>query len=165
MSEPSGAEPFGDRLAALRVAAGMTQAALAQRVAVSRVTISHVEASLVWPNERTVLLLAGVLGLEPPELVHGTTYPAAKADRIPEIAMRYSQVDLEAALLERDLAWLDRLDEESQRQHIGGVITSWDPIVNQIRERSHDDGAVQRFVAAHGALLDRQARFSGESRA
>ncbi|HRW42500.1 MAG TPA: helix-turn-helix transcriptional regulator, partial [Microthrixaceae bacterium] len=79
----SGPERLGERIARLRVAAGMTQAELAHRVAISRVALSNLESGRNVPGERTITLLAGVFGLEPPELVAGTAYPSSKAERLP----------------------------------------------------------------------------------
>jgi transcriptional regulator with XRE-family HTH domain len=102
-------EPLGERIARLRTILGWTQQELAERIAVSRVAISHVELGLQLPSERTIALLAGVFKLEPADLVADTYYPVAKAERLPPTAARYTQVEHELALLERDLVWLDRL--------------------------------------------------------
>ena len=40
------------------------------------------------PAERTVALLAGLFSMEPHDLVDGTSYPAAKAERLPLVAAR-----------------------------------------------------------------------------
>lgn len=97
----------GLRIAAHRGALALTQAELAERVAISRVALSNLESGRSEPGERTVTLLAGVFGLEPHELVEGTSYPAAKADRLPLVAARYTEVEMRVALLERDLCWLE----------------------------------------------------------
>jgi hypothetical protein len=44
--------------------------------------------------------------LEPHELVAGTSYPAAKADRLPLVACRYTEVELQLRLLDAELARL-----------------------------------------------------------
>jgi len=93
-------ESLGDRIAKYRTELGWTQAELAERVGISRVALSHVEAGMSDPGERTVTLLAGVFKVEPHELVAGTTYPAAKADRLPLVAARYTEVEHQLALLE-----------------------------------------------------------------
>lgn len=108
---------LGRRIADLRTKLGWTQQELAERIGVSRVALSHVEAGMSDPGERTVTLLAGVFKVEPYELVEGTDYPPAKADRLPLVAARYTEVELQLALLERELqlglgtggAWLERL--------------------------------------------------------
>ncbi|PLS77503.1 MAG: DNA-binding protein, partial [Chloroflexi bacterium] len=101
-------EKLGDRLAQYRVALGWTQQELADRIAVSRVAISHFEMGLQLPSERTIALLAGVFGIEPVELVANTYYPPAKAERLPPIVARYTVIEHELALLERDLGWIQR---------------------------------------------------------
>src|SRR5881398_1940501 len=92
-----------------------TQADLAARLAVSRVAVSHFEMGLALPSERTIVLLAGLFKLEPHELVAGTSYPAAKRERLPSVACRYTELELQLALLRRDLEWLDRLAEDVSR--------------------------------------------------
>ncbi|HUF32057.1 MAG TPA: helix-turn-helix transcriptional regulator [Acidimicrobiales bacterium] len=115
-------EHLGRRIAALRAKRGWTQQLLADRLAVSRVAISHLEAGMSWPGERTVALLAGVFKLEPHELVAGTSYPKAKADRLPLVTARYTQVEQALELLAADLAWLARTGGAFDRQ----VLLEWD---------------------------------------
>jgi transcriptional regulator with XRE-family HTH domain len=100
-------ESLGVRIGRLRTGLGLTQADLAARVAVSRVALSNLESSRSVPGERTVALLAGVFGLEPHELVAGTEYPSAKAERLPTVVARHTEVELQLALMERDLRWLE----------------------------------------------------------
>lgn len=106
-------EQLGRRIAELRAKLGWTQQDLAERVGISRVAVSHVEAGMSHPGERTVALLAGVFKLEPHELVVGTTYPVAKADRLPLVAARHTEVELQLALLDNDLAWVQRTGDRS----------------------------------------------------
>ena len=101
-------ESLGRRIADHRAKLGWTQQDLASRIAVSRVAVSHLEAGLSQPSERTVTLLAGVFKLEPPELVAGTDYPAAKAERLPAAVARHTEAELQLALCEADLAWIER---------------------------------------------------------
>ncbi len=105
-------ETLGARLGRLRAAQGWTQQELAERIAVSRVAISHFEMDLAVPSERTVALLAGVFKQEPNMLVANTYCPPGKADRLPSIVACYTKVEKELCLLERDLAWLERLRDE-----------------------------------------------------
>ncbi|MGH9273831.1 MAG: helix-turn-helix domain-containing protein [Acidimicrobiales bacterium] len=115
-------ESLGRRIAKLRAELGWTQQELADRIAVSRVALSHVERDLSTPGERTVALLAGVFGCEPHDLVAGTSYPVGKADRLPLVVTRHTEVELQVRLLDRDLelalhfghaevldGWADRL--------------------------------------------------------
>ena len=96
------ADNLGRRIASFRASLGWTQQDLADRVAVSRVAVSHIEAGLREPGERTVVLLAGLFKVEPWELVAGTGYPEAKAERLPVVACRYTEVELQLRLLELD---------------------------------------------------------------
>jgi hypothetical protein len=45
------------------------------------------------PGERTVALLAGLFKVEPAALVAGTAYPAAKAERLPAVVARHTEVE------------------------------------------------------------------------
>jgi transcriptional regulator with XRE-family HTH domain len=106
---------LGVRLAAHRKALGWTQQELAERLGASRAAVSHLEAGLSVPSERTVALLAGIFKCEPHDLVAGTAYPPAKAERLPAVVCRYTEVELQLRLLEADEAtgdldgWDDRL--------------------------------------------------------
>src|SRR5947209_16419283 len=100
-------ESLGRRMADYRAKLGWTQQELADRIGISRVALSHLEAGMTDPGERTVTLVAGVFKVEPHELVADTSYPRAKADRLPLVAARYTEVELQLALLERDLAGPD----------------------------------------------------------
>ena len=109
-------EPMGQRIGTLRTQRGWTQADLASRVAVSRVAISHFEMGLAIPSERTIVLLGGVFKLTPLDLVAGTDYPAAKRERLPLTTTIYTEVELQLALLERDLTWLASLCDSAERK-------------------------------------------------
>jgi transcriptional regulator with XRE-family HTH domain len=89
------------RIARLRGDLGWTQQDLADRLGVSRVAVSHMESGLSTPSERTVTLLAGLFKLEPHELVADTAYPVAKAERLPVVACRYTEVELQLRLFEQ----------------------------------------------------------------
>jgi transcriptional regulator with XRE-family HTH domain len=103
-------ELLGQRVARLRAELGWTQQEIADRLAISRVAVSHLESGLSTPSERTMTLLAGLFKCEPADLVAGSSYPEARAERLPPIVCRYTEVELQLALLERDAAWLRRLD-------------------------------------------------------
>ena len=115
-------ENLGRRIADLRAKLGYTQQELAERLAVSRTAVSHLEAGMTVPGERTVVLLAGLFKMEPHELVAGTIYPSAKAERLPVVAARHTEVELLVALLDNDLAWLERTDGAFDRR----VLDEWD---------------------------------------
>ena len=93
---------LGQRIAQLRAELGWTQQELADRLAISRVAVSHLEAGMSTTGERTIALLAGLFKLEPHELVSGTNYPLAKAERLPVVVCRYTEVELQLRLLELD---------------------------------------------------------------
>ena len=103
------ARASGRRIAAHRAKLGLTQQELADRLAISRVAVSHLESGLSDPGERTVTLLAGLFKLEPHELVAGTSYPRGQGRRLPVVTARYTEVELQLALLDADLAWLEHL--------------------------------------------------------
>ena len=97
-------EPIGRRVSRLRTERGWTQQDLADRLAMSRTAVSHLEADMAQPSERTVLLLAGLFQTEPPAFVEGTLYPLSKAERLPSVVARYTEVDLQLRLLEAEFA-------------------------------------------------------------
>ena len=103
-----------------------TQADLAARLGASRVAVSHFEMGLAQPSERTVVLLAGLFKVEPHELVAGTNYPQAKQERLPAMACRYTELELQLALLQRDLDWLERLrSNPASAEEEGRALTVW----------------------------------------
>jgi transcriptional regulator with XRE-family HTH domain len=109
-------EPIGQRIAAFRQEMGWTQQALADRLGISRVAVSHIEADISLPGERTITLLAGLFKTPPHELVRGTTYPQAKADRLPRMVCSFTAFEVAMALFENDIAWLERLRGFSERK-------------------------------------------------
>ena len=132
-SEPP--EPLGQRIAQLRARRGWTQQDLAERLAASRVAVSHFEMGLAVPSERTVVLLAGLFGQEPHELVEGTNYPQAKAERLPTVACRYTEVELQLALLRRDLEWATRLGDDQLR---ASVAAEWRTQLEGLGQHAYD---------------------------
>jgi transcriptional regulator with XRE-family HTH domain len=127
-------ENLGRRIADLRAKLGMTQQELAERLSVSRTAVSHLEAGMTVPGERTVVLLAGLFKTEPRELVAGTNYPLGKAERLPAVAARYTEVELLMMLLDNDLAWLERTGEAHRRR----VLDEWDARLLSIDDNSID---------------------------
>lgn len=138
-------ESLGQRIARLRAQRNWTQERLAARLAASRVAVSHFEAGLALPSERTIVLLAGLFKQEPHELVNGTSYPAAKAERLPCVACRYTEAEMQLALLQRDLEWLDRLEDEQVRAR---VIADWRARLAALHE--HTDAADEQALLAQG---------------
>lgn len=153
-------QTIGQRIAALRQAHGWTQQALAERVAISRVAISHIEMDLSTPGERTIALLAGLFKLSPQALVADTTYPRAKAERLPAVVCSYTALELDLSLLENDLAWLDRLPESGNRWRLlEEVRARWLPRLEQWRQEVMEPQQQEQLDAAFAAL---RAVASGE---
>lgn len=147
-------EAIGKRLARLRQQQGWTQQSLAERLAISRVAISHIEMDLTIPSERTIILLAGLFKITPHALVQDTTYPNAKAERLPEIACCYTLMELKLALLGNDLAWLERLvDHPNYARMKCEIFQKWS---DWLQERSEDtiDERELAMIAAARLRLD-----------
>ena len=122
---------LGRRIGVLRASFGMTQQEVADRLGVSRVAVSHIEAGMSTPGERTIVLLAGLFKVEPHELVDGTTYPIAKAERLPAIAARHTEVELQLALCENDLEWVERTGEWRR-----DIVDLWRPKLAELADRA-----------------------------
>ncbi|MCU1453317.1 MAG: helix-turn-helix protein [Acidimicrobiales bacterium] len=144
---------LGQRIAALRAERGWTQQQLADRLGVSRVAVSHLETDINTPGERTVALLAGLFRCEPHELVASTSYPPAKADRLPVVVARWTEVEHQLALLERDLCWL----ESAERAVADRVLAEWETALAALAERTHDPEE-QAAVAAARTRVGHQRR-------
>jgi len=151
-------ETLGQRIGRLRCELGWTQQELADRLAISRVAVSHLEMGISVPSERTIVLLAGVFHLEPLELVEATAYPEAKAERLPSVAARYTEVELQVALLERDLAWLDRIDRDGVTEALAAQARDeWRRRLADLDGRDLDPGERRRLAAARALLTDEEA--------
>jgi len=144
---PPAPETLGQRIARLRGRRGWTQQELAERLAASRVAVSHFEAGVALPSERTVVLLAGLFHLEPHELIAGTSYPSAKAERLPLCACRYTEAELQMALLRRDLEWAARAPLQRAE-----LLQEWALRLSALHQRT-DDAGEQRLIAQMEALL------------
>ena len=147
-------ESLGQRIARLRVNQGWTQQHLAERLAISRVAVSHLEAGLSVPGERTVTLLAGLYKLEPGELVAGTDYPDARRERLPLVACRYSEVELQLSLFERDLLWLERCGAMDAGWRLQ-VRDQWALLFERLLSRTSDRREQELIAAAQRRLYDR----------
>jgi transcriptional regulator with XRE-family HTH domain len=121
---------LGRRIASLRQALGLTQQDVADRLGVSRVAVSHIEASMSVPSERTVVLLAGLFKVEPYDLVAGTAYPHAKVERLPLVAARYTEVELQLAVCENDVGWAERTGEGR------AAAERWLPVLKELGDRA-----------------------------
>jgi transcriptional regulator with XRE-family HTH domain len=143
-------ESLGERIARLRTQAGWTQQRLADRLAISRVAVSHLELNISVASERTVTLLAGLFKLEPFELVEGTSYPQAKAENLPLVACRYTEMELQLALLQADLYWLTRFKGEI---NLGGEVKQmWQKRLAELKLNRQDLHEQILFEQAHAEL-------------
>jgi transcriptional regulator with XRE-family HTH domain len=158
-------ERLGERIARLRGRLGWTQQELADRLAISRVAVSHLEMGISVPSERTIVLLAGVFHVEPLELVEGTAYPEAKAERLPLVAARYTEVELQVALLRRDLDWLARLGRGADAEaHDDQVRAQWRRCIDELAARALDPGERRLLAEARALLMEEPARLRRSAR-
>jgi len=161
----SPSERLGERIARLRGRLGWTQQELADRLAISRVAVSHLEMGISVPSERTIVLLAGVFHVEPLELVDGTAYPEAKAERLPLVAARYTEVELQVALLRRDLDWLVRLGRDSDAEAHGEQVRGhWRRHIDELAARALDPGERRLLAEARALLTAEPARLRHSAR-
>ena len=146
-------ETIGQRIGQLRQAKGWTQQALAERIAISRVAISHIEMDLSTPGERTIALLAGVFKVSPQALVADTTYPQAKAERLPPVVCSYTALEVDLSLLENDLGWLERFAGSSHHPRLlEEVRARWLPRLEAWRRQVLDSEQEAQLDAAFAAL-------------
>ena len=148
-------ESLGRRVAALRSKLGWTQQDLADRLAVSRVAVSHLEAGMTDPGERTVALLAGLFKVEPVELVAETSYPVAKAERLPVVVPRYTEVEHQLELLANDLAWLERAGGAGAEAL---AVEQWDVRLAALAAGAHDRSEREAVEDARRRLRARPHR-------
>lgn len=135
----------GRRVAALRNELGWTQHDLAARLGISRAALSHLEAGMSLPGERTAALLAGIFKMEPHDLVSGTSYPTAKAERLPVVVARYTEVEHQLRLL------------EAETELAGGQLSSrrrdeWRTRLRVLRKAAHDRREQSAVDAALSSL-------------
>jgi transcriptional regulator with XRE-family HTH domain len=154
MPQKTGPEGLGRRIARLRAERGWTQQQLADRLAISRVAVSHLESGLSDPGERTVALLAGLFRVEPHDLVAATSYPSAKAERLPVVVARYTEVEHQLALMEADLGWLRRRPVVVPAAETGRLIAGWIDRLTSLLAQTHDSAERQAVAEALRALRD-----------
>ena len=158
---PPGAGSLGQRIATLRVDRGWTQQQLADRLGISRVAVSHLETDLNLPSERTVALLAGLFRTEPHDLVSGTSYPAAKSDRLPVVVARWTEVEHQLALLARDLWWIDAERPAAgpdHRDRTQQVLVTWESQLAKLADGLLEPGEADRVAAARREVGERRRR-------
>jgi transcriptional regulator with XRE-family HTH domain len=125
-------ERLGNRIGRLRVERGFTQVELAERVGISRVAVSHLEGSRTVPSERTVALLAGIFDREPHQLVAGTDYPPSKAERLPVVAARYTEVEHQLAVLDAEFRLIEKLPTAIAVRERQRVVAEWGPLLRAL---------------------------------
>lgn len=156
-------EQLGARLARLRGALGWTQQELAERIAVSRVAVSHFELDLQVPSERTIALLASVFNCEPADLVAGTYYPPAKAERLPLVVARYTELEKQLCLLEHDLQWLARIAHLPQAHSLTlATLHGWLDWLAQQHDSTAGRRDRQQVQTAQRRVQDALAALAGE---
>ena len=145
---------IGQRIARIRQSNGWTQEQLAERIAMSRVAISHIEMGLFVPSERTITLLAGVYKVSPLELVHDSSYPQAKADRLPHVVASYTSRELDLALLKRDIDWLKRIVDVPERFRLSAeVLQEWLPQITVWLDGCQDEKERRELIRFRRALV------------
>ncbi|QXC61441.1 helix-turn-helix domain-containing protein [Aquihabitans sp. G128] len=157
---PPGPGSLGQRISVLRADRGWTQQQLADRLGISRVAVSHLETDLNTPSERTVAILAGLFRMEPHDLVAGTSYPTAKSDRLPLVVTRWTEVEHQLALLERDLWWLDGGGAASAPPVAAGaaeqVLATWEADLAKLADRVLDPADAALLAEARRVVADRR---------
>ena len=139
--------------------------------------VSHLETDQNVPSERTVAILAGLFHMEPHDLVAGTSYPVAKSDRLPLVVNRWTEVDHQLALFERDLWWMGAPDTggtggvgaapgaganagvgtaEAHRPagRADQVLADWDASLAKLAGQVYDRSEAERLAVARRRLAD-----------
>ena len=151
-------EAIGKRIARLRSEHGWTQQALAARLAISRVAVSHIEMDLSLPSERTVILLAGMFKISPHTLVEGTTYPQAKAERLPLVVCCFTALEMEIALLQNDLAWQEKCVGNGRPvSHPQWLLEKWQSRLSKYQTGELDESERELLAEALQQLASLQA--------
>lgn len=147
-------ETIGKRIAYLRQKYGWTQQSLADRLAMSRVAISHIEMDLTIPSERSITLLAGIFKQSPIGLVEGTSYPKAKAERLPEVTNLYSELELQYALLLNDSEWLHQMDDPNIKlEYLQLTVQKWAPRLEEWKLNYLGDRE-KRIIATMSQIME-----------
>lgn len=106
-------------------------------------------------------LLAGLFRLEPHDLVGGTSYPQAKADRLPLVASRWTEVELQLALLARDLWWLDGAGGAGvvpPGRVVDQVLAGWEATLAKLAGAVHDPAEQAAVGEARATVARRRVR-------
>ena len=84
--------------------------------------------------------------MEPTDLVAGTSYPSAKAERLPTVACRHTEVELQLALLRRDIEWATRTNAA------GELPGRWEPLLADLERDAADHDELQLLRTARHEL-------------
>ena len=155
---PPGPGSLGQRISVLRAERSWTQQQLADRLGISRVAVSHLETDLNTPSERTVTILAGLFGMEPHDLVAGVSYPVAKSDRLPVVVTRWTEVEHQLALFERDLWWLDGANGSVPAAPVSlvdDVLGEWSVVLAKLADSVREPTEVRAVAAAREVVSHR----------
>ncbi|MEO7913627.1 MAG: DNA-binding protein, partial [Roseiflexaceae bacterium] len=68
--------------------------------------------------------------------IAGTGYPIAKAERLPTVACRYTEVEFQVALLQRDLEWAGHVDPAARKN----ITETWHMKLEALAEKTYDAG-------------------------
>jgi hypothetical protein len=115
---------------------------------------------LFVPSERTITLLAGVYKVPPLELVRDTSYPQAKADRLPLVVASYTPRELDLALLKRDIDWLKRIVDVPERFRLSAeVLQEWLPQITVWLDGCQNEKERRELIQFRRALVANTERF------
>ena len=104
-------------------------------------------------------LLAGLFRMEPHDLVADTSYPLAKSDRLPVVVARWTEVEHQLALLQRDLWWIDHVAAPvTELAAVDGVLAGWADALADLATRVLDPSEVDAVATARRTVADRRAR-------
>jgi DNA-binding transcriptional regulator YbjK len=77
-------------------------------------------------------LLAGIFDCEPHELVSGTDYPPSKAERLPVVAARYTEVEHQLGVLEAEFRLAEKLPTPISKRERQRLAEEWGPLLRAL---------------------------------
>ncbi|WP_421850835.1 helix-turn-helix domain-containing protein [Oricola sp.] len=114
-SEMPDADTLGGRLLRARDASGMTAAQFARRLGVKSATVQAWESDRSEPRANRLSMIAGILNVSTPWLLHGVGEAPADDPRNDAIAVLHGQVQKLRKAHEEAAAILDRVENELVR--------------------------------------------------
>jgi len=103
------------------------------------------------PEERTITLLAGLFKREPLQLVAGTDYPPARAERLPFVVCRYTEVELQLALLACDQEWIAQRGQVAAAR-AAVILDEWRIRLERLAQETLDRRELALIAAARRSL-------------